>query len=157
MRQLSLLFTLLLLCCLNDEVFAESWKGIIPLHSTRADVEKILRVKSSGKGVDEYEVDMETVQIRYTTEPCPPGGGGEWDAPVGTVTSIWVFPHNDVLFGELGFDTRRFRILGTDVKGEKIYTDDKNGVVIDVNESNGKVLYFYYYERDDDRQMRCRA
>ncbi len=155
MRPISLLFMPLFLCCLSNQISAESWKGITPLHSSRTDVERILGVKSAGEGVDEFKVDMDTVQIRYTTKPCQPGEGGKWNVTVGTVTSIWVITHNEVLFDKLGLDLRNFKRSSTDVANNIIYTDDKNGIVFEINEWNNKVLAFYYYEREKDRQMRC--
>src|SRR5215211_7734523 len=49
------------------EVFATEWRGIIPLISTRADVERLL---GKPKELGRYEVNGERADIIYSDGPC---------------------------------------------------------------------------------------
>jgi hypothetical protein len=69
---------------------AEGWRGIIPLRSTRADVERIL-----GVGTDRcnchYETTSELIYIDYAQAPCmgsPLNYLRGWNVPADTVLRV---------------------------------------------------------------------
>lgn len=65
---------------------AKEWRGIVPLHSTRADVEKLL-----GPEVDEglgYDIEGERVTINYGSHKCEEDLPGGWNVPPNTVIEI---------------------------------------------------------------------
>src|SRR5687767_1862723 len=72
----------------------KEWRGIVPLKSTRADVERLLGVsKRSSDSISYYKLTTEIVVFHFQKEPCESEGekfGYGWNVPPGTVTSIAV-------------------------------------------------------------------
>src|SRR6185436_13201679 len=92
------LSSVVLILGLNTLVQGASWRGITPLHSTRADVEQRLG-KPNGK-YGRYEFENEEAEIRYSTGNCANG----WDVSDGTVLDIAVFPKQEVRLSDLRID-----------------------------------------------------
>src|SRR5882762_233211 len=71
----------------------EGWKGIVPLHSTRADVERLLGppVRLCEKGCS-YDTKTLGVFVLYSGEPCDNGDQNGWRVPPDTVISLTVYP-----------------------------------------------------------------
>ncbi len=65
-----------------------SWKGLIPLRSTREQVEKLFGQPNPKeiKYKNEYKVGDDTLWVEYSQKPCDEG----WDVPLGTVLSFAV-------------------------------------------------------------------
>ena len=64
-----------LILALNFVIQAKGWRGIVPLHSTRADVEQLLGPpdRKGNKPVVSYDLEKEQVTIIYSREPCSTG------------------------------------------------------------------------------------
>lgn len=111
MRKLMYL-TLLLgtLVALNSEIFAQSWKDIKPLRSTRADVENVLG-SCPGKETRmcDYTYSNKVVRVLYTVgEPCG-DTSRVWNVPSNTVLTVSVRSASGVaLLKDSGFDLRSF-------------------------------------------------
>jgi hypothetical protein len=90
-----ILSTAVVCVILTNKLPSEGWRGIVPLRSTRADVEREL-----GEPIDDlkslYDTGKERVSVFYQQVRCPTGGqeGPQrgWDVPVGTVLRISVSP-----------------------------------------------------------------
>ena len=91
---------------------ARSWRGIVPLHSTRGDVRKLLGTpKRHGDSYDDYELARYTVSINYATENIfTPGDDcdgpapywwGDYHVSVGTVLSVDVDFYPDIPLSKL--------------------------------------------------------
>jgi hypothetical protein len=48
---------------------AQGWRGIVPLHSTRSEVEKLIGLPMR-PGVTTYDLVDERVNIDYSTDTC---------------------------------------------------------------------------------------
>ncbi len=92
-----------------------SWRGLVPLRSTRADVEKVL----GGTGSDEfrgwkYQTTDATVYVDYTSGNCDDG----WDVPKDRVLTITVYDastgNSMISAKDLGLDRERFAVLVDD-------------------------------------------
>lgn len=128
------LFIFLLLFVTN--IFAEQYRGIVPLKSTRADVERLLGKPSSDNQLDwvTYKFETENVSIHYITEydvsMCK---DSSWmchcGIPKDTVTEIDVIPKIKPKFSALKIDKSKLRKL---VHAEDInvlyYTDYEAGI-----------------------------
>jgi hypothetical protein len=84
----------------STDAFGKSWKGIVPLRSTRADVERILRRPMTAWPDRSYfNFPKEIVLVTYQAGTCNdyegPFGLG-WRVPVGTVTSIGIIPKTEM-------------------------------------------------------------
>src|SRR5690242_15498437 len=102
-------FVVVVLLLLSSfSIDAKSWRGIEPLHSTRADVERLLgsKVIRCSTSACIYDLGEETVFIFYAAEPtCKPGDRATtWKVPAGTVLEIGVHFKRDRLLSELQVD-----------------------------------------------------
>ena len=91
---------------------AKDWRGIVPLHSTRADVERILGPPSVNQ-IDwaVYRGEKERVSIQYSKGPCTVRSS-PWNVPANVVIDIWVTPKApEVRFADLKLDHTKFKKL----------------------------------------------
>ena len=76
------------------------WKGVIPLHSTRADVEKIFGIpKKTYKDAfyeSAYETELETIRVEYSEGRCHENRYSVWKVPKDTVIRVSVSPKGDM-------------------------------------------------------------
>ncbi|MDQ3474377.1 MAG: hypothetical protein M3447_11640 [Acidobacteriota bacterium] len=95
-----------LACTFAISANAQGWKGIVPLHSTRADVERLL-----GPGTDEckcyYETEGEHLRVVYAENPCE-GYPSGWNVPADTVLTISVISKQKPLFSEFHLDESKY-------------------------------------------------
>lgn len=71
-----------------------SWKGLTPLNSNRADVEKLFgKPAESDYCCSRYETPDEKIEIVYSADRCKEG----WDVAKDTVLSIAVSPKSDTV------------------------------------------------------------
>lgn len=143
---------LFLVCLASVEVLAKDWKGIIPLHSTRTDVERILKVTSSGKESDLFQFAEENVLIFYSQIKCTTGDARGWKVPIGTVTDISVFLKKRRSLSEilsvLNMSKDSFNIASTDAARYFSYSDEIAGVNIDVQGEFVTGVFCYHSAKD---------
>ena len=131
---------------------AKAWKGLVPLHSTRADVQKLLgppTLEDAG-----YEVDGERVRISYSSQGCREGLPGGWKVPADTVVSIAISPAKEIKLAD---------VLVPEKKYEQIYAVDTPHVdYVNLEEGiryaslDGSVLEVTYSATEsDDKKLRC--
>ena len=149
-----------LILALNFVVQAKGWRGIVPLHSTRADVERLLGPpsrKSDKKPLVRYDLEKETVAIIYSRGPCSTANDyGEWEVPPDTVVGMEVILKQGLLLSELQLDAAQYKVVH--VRGVPSYTyyvDDGEGVQYDV--SSGHVSTIDYFPAAEDEHLRCKT
>ena len=137
------------------EVLGKSWRGIVPLHSTRGDVERIL-----GKPTQAGEADMYfrlrdyLVFVSYQTASCSTFVGQlglEWNVPRGTVVAVGVMPRRAVSQEQLlaGGNFKR-----NDLElGFVYFIDETDGLEIETH--NGRVTLLTYTPEKADENFRC--
>ncbi|HKP46322.1 MAG TPA: hypothetical protein VJT50_06960 [Pyrinomonadaceae bacterium] len=130
---------------------AKSWRGLTPLRSTRADVEKLLGKPQPGSR-NFYKTTTETVSVAYAETPCAYG----WRVPLDTVISLMVTPKEplklaDLKLNEANYDKRK------DLNLENIYyyVDVRNGLNWTVDTSNGTATAVEYYPAAKDARLKC--
>ena len=138
-------FTLVVLgVVLGISAEAREWRGIEPLNSMRADVERILGSpwhQFSGKH-SIYLVDHALVEITFADQSDPGACSGR--VPLGTVLSIFVLPQGDVSLSDLEIDlkhTKTFDVPFGPLK-YRAYYDQRSGFI--VRTLNGKVHEICY-------------
>jgi hypothetical protein len=154
-------FTVTIACCflifLADASPAKDWRGIVPLHSTREDVRKILgKPRSDNNLSDHYRIDNLYVNIWYATEPC---SGllyhwGNYGVSAGTVFSV------GINFEE-GIPLAKFKIPNMEKlkrgKPDSTFTvdyfDADEGIEYSVQD--GKVVSVTYGPSTADAYLRC--
>lgn len=73
-------------------VTAKPWRGIVPLKTTRAEVERLLgSPRQSSEFRSYYNLKTEIVVVHFQANPCDDYGFG-WNVPPGTVIEIGVIP-----------------------------------------------------------------
>ncbi|MFS8085108.1 MAG: hypothetical protein ACMG6H_05720, partial [Acidobacteriota bacterium] len=78
---------------------AKTWRGIVPLHSTRADVERLLgppTLEDSG-----YEIDDDRAFIVYASRGCREGLPGGWNLLQNTVVEIRVSSDREIILADV--------------------------------------------------------
>lgn len=108
---------------------AKGWRGLVPLHSTRADVERLLGAPRESRGVaSTYDTKDERVLVFYATGQCKEGSD-DWKVPRDTVVSITVHPNAKLLVDELKLEKMKYeRVVDYHVQGLVHYFSKEDGV-----------------------------
>ena len=117
----------------------DGWKGLVPLRSTRQDVERIYgNARDVAAGIFIYRAKYEQVDIVYSGPPCSSGFFGQLRVPEWTVLGITIFPLPEVTMSEIVSDVKRFRSWpDAELKGWISYSDDPTGVMIQTANEDG--------------------
>ena len=143
------------------ECVAKEWRGIIPLKSTRADVEKLLGANEK-RDIVTYHLDDSTVLIWYSRGPCSLLPSPEWNVPQWTVTSVHVFLKEAVELSSHSFDLRKFhKVPGdSDLPDHFYYVNKEEGFGVEVqnHQDSGReaVIGYLYGPTWKDRNLRCK-
>ena len=139
---------------MNTAVFAESWRGIVPLKSTRADVDKILGKPTALDMV--YMVGNISVRVMYARKPCEsglPSNWGNWNVPKDTVININVDANIPIeKLNIANFESFKWY---TDDSDTSYYRLKKEGIEYSVRD--GKVDYITYGPTEDDQKFLCKV
>jgi hypothetical protein len=139
---------------------AKPWRGIEPLHSTRADVERLMgsKVVRCGGSACIYDLGEEAVFVLYATDcSCKNNDSANaWKVPVGTVIEIGVHFKDDRPLSQLGFDLSKFeKVEDTHLPGWIYYVNLDDGVRVEGGlETASGVTYF---QSAKDNYLRCPA
>lgn len=144
---------------------AKEWRGLKPLHSTRADVERLLgepppppkdgtRVYALNKGRSIYFLDEGEIYIVYAEPEVPAAASCLGRIPAGTVLLIQVTPKPDWTFSELQLDERDFRKFDASQPpnlGYEGYINEQEGLVI--RTFKGRVEQISYFASALDKAL----
>lgn len=151
------IITVILLCMLTPifeavSTQAKGWRGIVPLHSTRADVERLIG-KPNFKH-DLYDFENERVDITYSSDPCTQASRGMWNVPPDTVISIRVAPKIELRLSDLQIDESKYKKTdGGHLPYVFYYTNEEEGIQIE--EIKGEVANITYFPSAKDNHLRC--
>src|SRR5688500_11007327 len=87
---------------------AKGWRGLVPLHATRRDVEGLLGAPKTAGG-STYESDNQYIYVEYSDGPCEKGWPYGWNVEKDTVTSIWVNAKESVFLADLKIDESKYQ------------------------------------------------
>ena len=132
-------------------VLAKEWRGIVPLKSTRVQVEQLLGIpKTSSPWSSYYNLPSEVVVVQFQSGPCDQFGLG-WNVPVGVVVGMGVIPKGSHRKEEYLL-TREFKT--DDSNGGFIYySDEAAGISIETYKN--LVTLVDYHPGARDEQQRC--
>ena len=138
---------------------AKGWRGIVPHHSTRADVERLIGEPNFKYHL--YDFEKERVFIFYASDPCaegPPSGG---NTPRDVVTEISVAPKEKLLLSDLHLDLSKYeRVKDAEVQVHTSYVNKKEGIRYEVSEGggedDGRILETRYEPAAADAILRCK-
>ena len=134
----------------------KAWRGIVPLHSTRADVERLLGPPSMDHGdTVVYEYERERASIEYSKGPCNVNFN-TWSVAADTVISIWVSPRYLYLSALKLSLTQYAKRQDQELPYIYNYVDEKHGLRYQVDESRSQmVTLIEYFPATTDSKLRC--
>ena len=153
---LVIIATLIFLSSVSVE--AKPWRGIVPLHATRADVERLVdsKVVRCANSACIYDVGEEIVFVLYSTDSTCRNEGATTNlkVPVGTVIEIGVHFKEDKPLSQLGFDLSKFeKVEDQHLPGWIYYVNLEEGVRVEGGlETASGVTYF---QSAKDNYLRC--
>lgn len=147
-----LIVACLLLLTFGLTAAAKSWRGIVPLRSTRADVEKILGKPTASNHV--YKIGAGTVDVTYSQQRCEhsaASGWGSWNVPSDTVINLSF--DADFLVSDLKIRNLERYKLRTDNSLITEYRLLVEGIQYSVK--GDRVVRITYGPTDKDKNLRC--
>jgi len=134
--------TALAICLFSAKLLqAKEWRGIVPLKSTRADVEKLL---GKPNGLGRYEFEKERAYIDYA-KGCDDPKDCVCLAPKDSVIGIFVTLESELKLSELKLDLNKFkRKPSSHLPGIVTYSNDEEGVAYIVDDKDGEVINITY-------------
>jgi hypothetical protein len=142
-RTVVLAFLILLL--LPNLICAESWRGIVPLQSTKSDVERLLGKPSEATDkLLSYRFPSETVFISLITKD--PDSLNLQALPAGTVKDIQVFPKNRMSVADLGLDENKIVVIRgskPEYAGFEGYVNQDSGIIVKTNGRNIEIIFYF--------------
>jgi hypothetical protein len=127
----------------------------VPLHSTRADVERLL-----GPSADAcrcvYKTEREVVTVEYAKHPCRDNPQG-WNLPPDTAQLIMVTPRTDLRLADLNLDLTGYnKSEDPHMPGRFHYENDDEGILLVVVRRDEVGSVIYTPTRHDSAHLRCR-
>lgn len=155
MRNRLLYIAFFLICAQIVRAQENSWNGIVPLKSKRADVERILGEGKKGLYYREfdYEKDSQKVTIGYVQKPCDAG----WNVPKDTVISIATTPtkvENGKSAKELNLVEADYFISADDAQ-YGTWTEPERGIQYRFMNTSQNLLEVRYIPSRKDNASRC--
>ena len=141
-----------------NSVQAKAWRGIEPLHSTRADVERLLgsKVVRCGGSACIYDLGEEIIFVLYAADSSCKNDDATtaWKVPVGTVIEIGVRFKEDKPLSELQFDLSKFeRVEDKHIPGWIYYVSLDEGVRVEGGLQTASSVR--YFQSAKDNHLRC--
>jgi hypothetical protein len=145
----------ILLCAATAQ--AKGWRGIVPLHSTRSQVEQLLGPpnEQSNPFSVVYKTPNETILIDYANgRPCGIGEKyGQWRVAPNTVIEIFITPHPGSPLSQLSIDESRYKKFTVGHLSETRYVNAREGEVLTV--VGNEVRSITYFGTSDDSNLEC--
>jgi hypothetical protein len=136
-----------------------SWQGIVPLRSTRAEVEQLLGPPKSSLGeIYLYDTSENRVSVSYTSDPCSVNGANPTGGATDVALKITISPKKVLLVRELDLNKDNYKRIQDDHPEDSVhYLNSLDGVTVDVILNNGceQVVSVIYYATARDRGLRC--
>jgi hypothetical protein len=118
------------------------WRQILPLRSTRADVERLLGPSKEAYFAD-YSLEEGNLFIEYSSGLCRPERKGGWNVAKDVVVKISFSPKHKRRIAQLKLDPKKFRkVIDDHVGGVFYYVNDEEGITYEVQRGRVDVVYY---------------
>lgn len=144
---------LLFTCSSSGQLNTNIRNEIVPLHSTRSDVEKIATLVGNIGSNYEYETKNEIFSVYYALERCVWHG---WNVKPDTVVSYTVYPKKPVEFDVVKKNLGQL-IKTSDDTGIAYFTEVIGGVEYQVDETLNLIRSITYTPSENDSNLRCKG
>ncbi|MFL6257524.1 MAG: hypothetical protein ACJ74T_21165 [Pyrinomonadaceae bacterium] len=131
---------------------AQEWRAIVPLQSTRADVERLLGPAADSYGVV-YELKAGNLSVEYSTGFCAGEKQQGWNVPEDVVISYLFSPKVKQRPADLRLDPKKFRKVKDEHVGGDYYVNAEDGITYAIQ--GGVVDYVEYYPAARFRHLVC--
>jgi hypothetical protein len=132
----------------------KEWRGIVPLKSTRADVERLLGAPDEPGGTL-YILENENVLVWYSNGSCERNPKG-WNVPRGVVTEFTVYYATKLPASTLKLDESKYeKFNDPEVKRFVYYKNEDEGILIQVDTNLGVVNNITFFPEAKDNYLRC--
>ena len=129
------------------------WRGLVPLHSNRADVERLLGQPAKTSRFL-YETKDEWVYVLYSGKPCDETVEGAWNVPPDTVLRIRVTPKKHLPLNTLRIVEGDYeKVTHPHISGRISYVNEKEGISIE--SEHEVVVTTYYGPKLSDKHLSC--
>ena len=158
MRSLTIALTIVLAHTPLFRSAPKEWRSIVPLHSTRQDVERLIsqnKIRCNAQACL-YDLGTETVFVLYASEPiCKKDGPTtSWRVPRDTVIEINIRFKTERQLSDLGFDLTKFeRTVDKELPGWVYYNNREDGVEIEGTDKTA--IAVNYFQTAKDKKLRC--
>jgi len=134
----------------------KGWRGLVPSHATRRDVEGLLGAPKTPGG-STYEPDKQYIYVEYSDGPCEKGWPYGWNVEKDTVTSIWVSAKDGVFLAGLKIDEKKYqKYTEGHIQNRVHYVNYEEGIDILVDDTTIAIVKgFYYMPTTSDEKLRC--
>jgi hypothetical protein len=130
------------------------WHSIVPLRTTRQQVERLLGPPNRGPCACGYSTPQGNVSVVYSQGDCVSCGSGGWDIPVDTVIRFTVYPLKDLRLSDLNVNQAEFeKRKDIHIEGGFYYYNEENGIGIETYEDT--VSSFVFSSKTSDKKLRC--
>jgi hypothetical protein len=137
------------------ECKGQVWKGIKPLHSTRADVERSLGPQPVADRVT-YDVAGDRVNVAYSMNPCARGWPFGWNVALGTVINVTVYFSRDVDLSDLQIELTGFEKFSPSENSPVVYYNNSlQGISVGVSRKDALVRSIEYFPSTIDQGLLC--
>ena len=137
----------------TSQSFWQNKFGIVPLHSTRADVERLYGEPIRDSCLCNFRTSKETIHVAFATAYCA-GPEYGWNVPRDTVQSFRVNLNDPPRLSELAPDLNGFvERYSPDDSRTTYYTNVEKGVVFSVQD--GHVISVEYFAPAKENGKRC--
>lgn len=138
---------------------AEAWKAIVPLRSTRADVERLLGPPSDPcTSLCRHEMKNEVVFARYSGQPCDNDEQNRWRVPPNTLIELTVNLEETPKLSGLKLKLKKFtKTLDPELHGYSTYENQDQGISYAVS-ADGRVYSVHRFATTkDDKALACQS
>lgn len=143
----------------QPSVAVNSWQGIVPLQSTRAEIERLLGPSKSLLGeIYLYDTSENRVNVAYTSDPCGVNGANSTGAATDVALKIAVSPKKVLLVRDLHLNKDKYKRIQDDHPENWVhYLNTLDGITVDaiLNDGCEQVVGIIYHATARDRELRC--
>lgn len=134
---------------------AKGWRGIMPLKSTRKDVEEVIGQPTTAGG-SSYQTASESVFVDYSDGPCEKGWPYGWNVARDTVVTISVSPKIKEALATLDLDESKYEKWRAGHISDIVhYTNRNAGIDLEVDEFWGNVISVSYIPTAAEGSLQC--
>src|SRR5690242_19051594 len=137
---------------------SNAWNNLVPLHSSRQDVESKLGEPDLSLGFTSiYKTRKETVNVLFSAGCCELSKVERWNVPAGTVIRMVVTPRRTVLVRNLHLDREYVRIKEAHPENWIMYWNTERGIMVHAVLNNGReeVMSITYEPTAKDKSLYC--